>query len=82
MGLWQTHDPPRTPAQTPTCPGENAARARSRTDQARESREEAHPGYQEECEEWADGGLQDPGQGSGSDEKVRLTVFIWLSVAA
>lgn len=60
----------RASAQAPAITREDPTRTGPRESEAREPREETDNGDQEECEEWADGSLQDPGQRFSSDEEV------------
>lgn len=70
MGLWQTDNTTRAPAETPTLPGENTTRTRSRESEARESGEETYNGDQEVCQKWTDGRMQDSGQRSRTNAAV------------
>ena len=70
MGLRKAHDARRAFAQAPTITRKDPARVRPRESEAGEPREETDNRDQEECEEWTDGGLQNPGKGFGSDEAV------------
>ena len=57
MGLRKAHDPGREITKTPKSSRKDPERARPGASQAREPREEADPGYQEERQERANGRL-------------------------
>lgn len=70
MGIRQAHHPRGASAQEPAHAGQGHPRTRSDSCQAREAGEDAHPADQDERQEWTDGCLQDPGQGSCPDETI------------
>lgn len=80
VGIWKAHDTSRAPAQTSKGSGPNTARIRPGANQAGKSREEAGARHQEECQEWPDWSLQDPGQGPSQDETVYMPCNIALYV--
>jgi len=75
MGFRQAHDAGRASAQAPKSVGEDAARARPRTDEVGEPGEEARARYQEEREERADGCCEGAGQRPGADKKIHSEVL-------
>lgn len=70
MGLRQTHDAGRAPAQAPAVPRKDAEGTGPRAGKTGEPGEEIDTGDKEKCKEWANGSMQGPGQGPGEDETV------------
>lgn len=72
MGVREAHDAGGASSQTPESSRSNTTRVRQGTSQTGEPRKETGTGYQEERQERADWGLQNPSKGPGPDEKVCL----------
>lgn len=82
MGLWQAHDASRASAQAPASIGEDAARTRPRTNEAREPGKEVGAGHQEEREEWTDGRSEGAGERLGAHSKIYPKVLPDADTAA
>lgn len=76
MGVREAYDARRASPQTPAGARPDTAGIRSRADETGEPGEEAHPGYQEECEEWPSRGVQDPGKRPGKVTEVRRCILV------
>ena len=70
MGFRQAHDARRASAKESAHARQGDPRARSNTDQVGEAREDSGTADQDERQERADGRLQDPGKGSGTNETI------------
>jgi hypothetical protein len=76
MGFRKAHDARRASTQAPTVTREDTTRTRPRESEVGEPREETDTRNQEEREEWADGGVQDPSEGFGSDKALYREVLL------
>ena len=77
MGLREAHDARRAASQASTVSRKNTTGTWSWKDQAGEPREEIDTGDQEECQKWADGSMQNPSQGSSSDEEIYWEILFY-----